>query len=249
MDVHDRNARSYDLALSAGECRAEIELQVKALASERNHGGHRLSPASLEYDMSIRYVDREIGRLLNVLSEKGSLDNTLVVLTSDHGSRDACAASGMLMEVDSFNETLYHCPLLFHGHGLAPAVHDHLCSALDFSPTLLRLAGLDVPLAFHGSSQFARAESARSGEPVLMEHLGRGPCDFLNKLIRICAMDKEHRLVYGYSLRDNTGEVIEIRRRKDDVQLDKDDIPGDARELLRAAKQRVEILVGNLEPV
>ncbi len=37
------------------------------------------------YDSSIRYLDHELGRLLAALGERGQLDNTLVIVTSDHG--------------------------------------------------------------------------------------------------------------------------------------------------------------------
>jgi arylsulfatase A-like enzyme len=37
------------------------------------------------YDTSIRYVDHELGRLLGSLRESGVLDNTIIIVTADHG--------------------------------------------------------------------------------------------------------------------------------------------------------------------
>ncbi len=37
------------------------------------------------YDGSLRYTDRELGRLFNSLRERGILDETIIAITSDHG--------------------------------------------------------------------------------------------------------------------------------------------------------------------
>lgn len=54
------------------------------------------------YDESLRFVDAEIGRLLEGFEARGILDNTLVIVSSDHG--------------ESFGER----GLMYHGHSLYP---------------------------------------------------------------------------------------------------------------------------------
>ena len=54
----------------------------------------RLTPTDMRprqdlYDGSIAYLDSEIGRLLDALEQRGGLENTLVVLTADHGEEFA----------------------------------------------------------------------------------------------------------------------------------------------------------------
>jgi len=66
---------------------------------------HRLTPEQIQadidaYDESILYLDAQIGSLLDELKKRGKLDNTLVILTSDHG--------------ESFGEHGFY----FHGHSL-----------------------------------------------------------------------------------------------------------------------------------
>jgi arylsulfatase A-like enzyme len=65
----------------------------------------RLTPEQIQadidaYDESILYLDAQIGSLLDELKKRGKLDNTLVILTSDHG--------------ESFGEHGFY----FHGHSL-----------------------------------------------------------------------------------------------------------------------------------
>ena len=37
------------------------------------------------YDTAIRYVDTHVGRLLNLLAEKGALEDTMIIISADHG--------------------------------------------------------------------------------------------------------------------------------------------------------------------
>ena len=69
------------------------------------------------YFASIVEIDRRFGRLLDRLEAAGELDDTLVVLTSDHG--EMLGAHGLWMKNVGAFEEVYHVPLVVAGPGVA----------------------------------------------------------------------------------------------------------------------------------
>jgi arylsulfatase A-like enzyme len=95
-----------------------------------------------QYDRSIRYVDTEIGRLLAALEHTGALDNTIVVLTGDHG--EAMVEHGVLFEHSLLYDPTIHVPLIVRAPGghLGGQVSNDIVQHHDIVPTILALAGL-----------------------------------------------------------------------------------------------------------
>lgn len=104
------------------------------------------------YDGGIAYMDDELGRLLRALEARGALENTVVVVTSDHGE--------MFGEHDLSNHghalfmPLIHVPLVMRFPARLPAgVTSEVTVGLrDLPATLLDLAGLAVPTGIEGRS-------------------------------------------------------------------------------------------------
>ena len=71
------------------------------------------------YDGSIRYVDQSIQNLLYQLKERGILDNTIVVFTSDHGQE--FGDHGIYGHGKSLYRQVIHVPLVFFKPGLVPS--------------------------------------------------------------------------------------------------------------------------------
>src|SRR5690606_73 len=78
--------------------------------------------AAAPYDGEVAFVDREIGRLLDALETAGRADDTLVVLTSDHG--ESLGEHGE----DAHGFFLYDCtvrvPVIVRGPGVPRGVVD-----------------------------------------------------------------------------------------------------------------------------
>lgn len=93
-------------------------------------------------------VDQAIGRVLDALDDSGMADDTVVVLTSDHG--DLLGSHGGLMQkwYNAFDETI-RVPFVVKGPGVvaSDAGHDLPTSHVDVVPTLLGLAGIDTDAA------------------------------------------------------------------------------------------------------
>jgi arylsulfatase A-like enzyme len=97
-------------------------------------------------------VDAQIGRVLTALRQAGLEENTIVVLTSDHG--DMNGAHGLTLKNVMFEEC-QRVPLIFAGKGIAASVVDPstlVCNGLDFLPTICDLAGIKSPPGLPGIS-------------------------------------------------------------------------------------------------
>jgi arylsulfatase A-like enzyme/Tfp pilus assembly protein PilF len=94
------------------------------------------------YAGEVRYVDAEIERLLDGLAFPKMLDNTLVVLTADHG--ESLGEHGENAHAYTLYDASLRVPLLLAGPGVpVDQVVDNIAGLIDIAPTLLRLTGLE----------------------------------------------------------------------------------------------------------
>jgi arylsulfatase A-like enzyme len=111
------------------------------------------------YDAEIRYTDRQIGRIIDALDERGILSETLVVVTADHG--EAFGEHGRFGHHPYPYEELIRVPLVIAGPGVSSTTVDEQVSLLDLAPTILEQAGAATPSEMEGES-FAPALAGES---------------------------------------------------------------------------------------
>jgi arylsulfatase A-like enzyme len=93
------------------------------------------------HDGEISYHDREFGRFLERLGQMGVLDDTLLVITSDHG--EEFNEHGSWGHGHSLYQELIGVPLIVWRPGTVPVQRvRHTVSTLSVSPTVLELAGV-----------------------------------------------------------------------------------------------------------
>ncbi|HUT54978.1 MAG TPA: sulfatase [bacterium] len=100
----------------------------------------------------IQYVDHCIGDLMEALKEKGLLDQTLVVVTADHG--EEFLDHGLFGHGNSLYEELIRVPLIIYD-GAKPQpgrVVSEVTQNLDLVPTILEYLGMEAPAGALGSS-------------------------------------------------------------------------------------------------
>ncbi|GAA4315614.1 sulfatase [Compostibacter hankyongensis] len=104
-----------------------------------------------DYLRCIRAVDRNVGRLLAYLKEKGLMDNTLIVYTSDQGFY--LGEHGWFDKRFMYEESL-HTPLMMRYPPLikAGSVSDAPVMNLDLPETFLDLAKVQIPDSMQGAS-------------------------------------------------------------------------------------------------
>lgn len=119
------------------------------------------------YDTGIRYADDAVGVLLDKLDALGVLDDTAVLISSDHG--EGFGELGVYADHQAADEATCHIPAVLRWPGLAPRVADGLLYHLDVAATVVDLAGIEVPVDHWDGRSIA--PQLRAGEPIGRDHL------------------------------------------------------------------------------
>jgi arylsulfatase A-like enzyme len=112
-----------------------------------------------DYVFEVQRFDRDVGRLLQVLEQRGELERTVVVVTSDNG-----------MPFPRCKANLYECgvhvPLVVRwpARGARGARVESFVSLVDLAPTFLDLAGIPAPAATTGRSLVPLLEGSATGD-------------------------------------------------------------------------------------
>ncbi len=93
------------------------------------------------YDNALRYVDIQVGRLINELNKKGYLNNTVILLSSDHGHDFEWEHSINGHGNSVYNDELM-TPMLLYVPDIAPKNISEIVSHIDAIPTLIDVLGL-----------------------------------------------------------------------------------------------------------
>jgi arylsulfatase len=126
------------------------------------------------YDGEIRYTDEGLKQLVTKLQRLGAWENTLFVLTSDHG--EEFFEHGAIGHGFSLYQEVVHVPLILRGPGVpAGHVHEEPVQILDLAATVLALAGRERVDFGDGTSFHRRLERAPAAsetpldEPLFLE--------------------------------------------------------------------------------
>lgn len=115
-------------------------------------GEERWREAIRAYFAYSTMIDVQIQRLLRQLETLGIAENTVVVYCADHGNY--CGARGGLFDkgVGMFDD-IYRVPMFVRWPGVTDARRqDQFVSIMDIMPTILEIAGNDLPEGLHGES-------------------------------------------------------------------------------------------------
>lgn len=187
-------------------------------------GGVRVSESALrrlrrQYAASILYMDDFLARLMEMLSRNGRLDETLLIVTADHGEN--FGEGGFIAHSLSLDNRLIHVPLVVAG----PGVGDHDLHSLAGLPRFIAetvglpehpwLADdlpLDVGVAQHDPVISAGDPKARE---VVVDRWGLGDEELARFTCPLtCAVSGSHKL----ELRGETELWIDLEA--DPLELD-----------------------------
>ncbi|MEM9602454.1 MAG: sulfatase-like hydrolase/transferase [Pseudomonadota bacterium] len=113
-------------------------------------------------------VDHHIGRVVDWLKSSGHWDDTVLVVTADHGE---LLGDHGLWGKGSFHDAAFHVPLLMRVPWLSPRRVEAMTESIDVAPTLLDLVGRAAPDAFNGQSLSTLLEGGEGGRAVTVsEH-------------------------------------------------------------------------------
>ena len=105
-----------------------------------------------EYDEKLLYTDHHLGRLLDRLEELGLMEESIVIITADHG--EAFLEHGTVMHRNTPYNELLNVPLVISAPGLLPR-GERISRVVDLTgiyPTVHDLLGIDLPGPVQGES-------------------------------------------------------------------------------------------------
>ncbi len=163
------------------------------------------------YDAEIAYVDAMFADLLAFLEEVGAMQNTMLVLTADHGEN--IGDHNLMDHQYCVCETLAHVPLLISHPELAPGDDETPVQHTDLLPTFLDLASLPSPPALSGRSVLVKDDSLAS-RPQVVQYTAAHRHRFARRHPHFDPASKGYDRTYdaiildGYKLiRSNRGEL------------------------------------------
>ena len=109
-----------------------IEASTVALSKEEVRRARRA------YLANVSYFDSKVGEVLRTLEEMGERDNTIVIVTADHG--DMLGERGLWYKMNFFEHSA-RVPLIMAGPGVNAGTAPNACSLVDLLPTFLEIAG------------------------------------------------------------------------------------------------------------
>lgn len=193
------------------------------------------------YDGEIRYTDAHLGRILDRLQDKGLLDDTVVVVTSDHG--EEFFEHGRKGHGDTLFDETIRVPLVIRyprrippGQRIAEQVR-----LIDVAPTLLGLIGVERPASFgteadepHHARNLAPwiatpRQTAAFPRLLAHSHTAMGP----NQKRSVRSLDRKLVL---QSRRPDRPQLFDLRKDSGEQRnIAKQQLPRDARGLRREA--------------
>jgi arylsulfatase A-like enzyme len=161
-------------------------------------------PVRDEYDLG-RYLnvlhetDRQMGRIFDALRRSGLDQNTIVLVTGDHGQafgypHDTYIQGRTVYEEDVNVPLMIWSPKLYR----APVRSTAVGSLIDLAPTIADVAGLPPAPAWQGRSLFGAARSERAYFYVAEDHFTLGV--------------REGKWKYIFALREGVEELYDLDR-------------------------------------
>jgi arylsulfatase A-like enzyme len=119
------------------------------------------------YDSEIAYCDHNAGLLLDDLKKRGLLENTLIVMTADHGEHLGGDGKGTTGHGRNLSQGVLQMPMVMTGPGIpAGKLISEPVQTLDFAPTILDYLGLPKGERMMGRSLMAAINQDAALDPI-----------------------------------------------------------------------------------
>jgi arylsulfatase A-like enzyme len=128
-----------------------LALEKAVSTLQRTIGARERDCLAAQYDGGIAYLDSRLGQVFERLKRLGLYDQSLLIVTSDHG--EAFGARNLMSHGVSVYQNQVHVPLIVHypGQQQGTVVGEYV-SLVDLMPTVLDIVGQPRPAALAGVS-------------------------------------------------------------------------------------------------
>lgn len=166
-----------------------------------------------DYLRVITSIDRNVGRILDYLEEEGLWENTLVVYTSDQGFY--MGEHGWFDKRWMYEES-FRTPLLVRYPGGVKGEINEMVQNIDYAPTFLELAGVEIPEDIQGQSflPLLKGENYDSNRDGIYYHYYEFPGEHFVKP-HLGIRTETHKLIHFYE--DNIWELYDLRHDQKEI--------------------------------
>jgi arylsulfatase len=161
------------------------------------------------YYANVTMIDKKVGEIIEALEEKGMLDNTVIIFTSDHG--DSLGDHGLIQKWNMFDDStrvpmIVWSPGRFAGNRKVEGLMQHF----DIAPVILELAGVEVPEDWNAQSVMpALAGEEWPGRPYVFSEQSRD--GILTGTAQMTMIRSDDWKLVHY-LEDEDGELYDLRK-------------------------------------
>jgi arylsulfatase len=217
MDVHGpyEAPKQYRSEFGVGHISARDarKLYKKALRNPDEMTDQDTQDLRNLYDAEIRYVDHHIGAFVQELCDRGVLEETLLLITADHG--DAFGEHDYFEHPRRLHEELISVPMIVVGSDLPAKTVDVTASTVDLVPSILSCLGTN--------DDGASAENELSGLPLQSVWDGERSSD-ARKVFSLARGHSDESHLRRFSLHNG----VEQARAEKDMRTDKVTMLADA---------------------
>lgn len=173
------------------------------------------------YYSAVTGVDENVGRLVGALEEKGILEDTLIIFTSDNGFM--CGQHGIwgkgngTFDLNMYDQAVKVPTIFYHKGKLEHRVDDTMLNHYDIFPTILEYCGVELEDNSNrpGRSFVPLLRGEKGVDSPIVIHSEYGPC----RMIRTRQYKYIHRYPYGehelYDMISDPGEKENLYGRKE----------------------------------
>jgi arylsulfatase A-like enzyme len=162
-DVPGFQRAEDDMARKPVEYRLYQKCQVHKYRGFTTASEETFREMKAAYYGMVSQLDWKLGEVMACLERRGLADNTIVVVTSDHG--EFLGDHGLPAKAPFLLDCMLHVPFLVAIPGGERRVVADLAEEVDLFPTLSELAGLKVPPWVQGRSQAAAIRGIETPPP------------------------------------------------------------------------------------
>jgi len=166
-------SRRFNPSIMPGPYFRDSDLDNQARLGDVDFQGGAMSPEEFggkdiqaKYYAMIAQIDDQFARIMETLEKSGQIDNTVVVLTSDHG--EALGDHGLVQKGCRFYEGLSRVPLIFSWPGVIVPNQQYsgLVELLDLSATLLTISKVEIPDYHQGLNLLPILKGEQTGDSI-----------------------------------------------------------------------------------
>lgn len=166
------------------------------------------------YLANVTQIDEQLGLIMDALGARGVLDDTVIIFTSDHGD---CLGDHGHSQKWTMYESSVRVPAIVWGEGIVAGQRiDALTAMMDLGPTVLELAGLEVPHWMEAQSLLPalRGEPWPGREQVFAEHAR----DMILTGTELMTMVRDDRWKYVEFVDSDQGQLFDLAADPDELR-------------------------------